>query len=389
MSLLDLVASEDEAQLDPKSFDEDAGSISDSPDLSCVACKRSSKSACPVAARKSALAEEGGAAPNKMKEEVRVGWGKYTARKMKTRSGRKVKARRRCGAWCRICANILKKTLKRKKYKKIALIGLKKKDKHAAVNMIKKELQDGPFTERWMRAHAESVHLHAGGKTRIYSRGAEVRESREDKHELTQSGKFYFLNRYKEEFGDPNITKAKVVKRRWKGKVVRGVVVVSATDAGILDHMTKSSAGVSKHLTKFNGADALVEEDLHDAESDALSEMSEDFPTRGRLGPIRSPSKPFRPIHFQGMSEDVFFCGSGLVSEGDVGNAASADLLRPVFVARRSLLACTTTHSVATHTDCGPRIGGPRISGYGLEISTTTTPPPSPPPPPMFIILTF
>ena len=311
MSLLDLAASEDEAQLDPKSFDEDAGSISDSPDLTCVACKSSSKGGCPIAARKSALAEEGGAAPSKMKGEVRVGWGKYTARKMKTRSGRKVKARRRCGAWCRTCANILKKTLKRKKYKKIALIGLKKKDRHAAVNKIKEELEDGPFSERWMREHAESVHLHAGGKTRIYSKGAEVRESREDKHELSQPGKFYFLSKYKEDFGDPSITKAKVVKRRWRGKTVRGVIVVSATDASILDHTTKSSAGVSKHLTKFNGADALVEEDLADAESDALSEMSEDFPTRARLGPIRSLSKPFRPIHFQGMSEGDFFQVAG------------------------------------------------------------------------------
>ena len=92
------------------------------------------------------------------------------------------------------------------------------------------------------------------------------------------------LSKYKEFFGDPAITKAKVVKRRWKRKTIRGVIVVSETDAGILDHTTKSSAGVRKERTKFNGGDALVEEDLDDAESDALSDMSQEFSHPGPSG---------------------------------------------------------------------------------------------------------
>ena len=118
--------SDDDQPLDHKSYDDDAGSVSDSPSLTCAACKVSSKHACPIAARKSELDQAGDAAPGKMKGGVLVGWGKYTARKVKTASGRKVKVRRKCGAWCRVCPNILKKLMKRKKYQKIAKLGLKK-----------------------------------------------------------------------------------------------------------------------------------------------------------------------------------------------------------------------------------------------------------------------
>ena len=79
----------------------------------------------------------------------------------------------------------------------------------------------------------------------------------------------------------------------------------------------------------------------------------------------------------------LFFSSSGVVSEGDAGNAVSADLLRSVFVARRSLLVCTSTHSVGARglwppdrgpADLGLRIldfqnhsfvGSPRIVAHG------------------------
>ena len=273
---LDLEASDGELDLDGAEL----GSVSDSDDLTCVACKISSKQRCPVAARKGEL----GGSQSNAQGEVRVGWGKYTARRLKSRSGRKLKVRRRCGAWCRLCANILKKMMKQKKYKKITKLGMKKGDKHAAVNKIKEELEDGTLSERWKRGHTESIHVLAGGKSRVYSKGAAVHGTREEKHELSQTGKFYFLSKYKEVFGDPAITKGKIVTRRWKGKRVRGIIVVSGTDAGVLDHTSKSSAGVRKDCTKFNAADALVEEDLDDAESDALSEMSQDFSHPGPPG---------------------------------------------------------------------------------------------------------
>ena len=43
-----LSASEDEARPNHKSFDEDTGSVSDSPELTCVGCGTTSKSGCPV-----------------------------------------------------------------------------------------------------------------------------------------------------------------------------------------------------------------------------------------------------------------------------------------------------------------------------------------------------
>ena len=74
------------------------------------------------------------------------------------------------------------------------------------------------------------------------------------------------------------------------------------------------------------------------------------------------------PTHaFPGDIRGFFFCfsSSGVVSEGDAGNAASADLLRSVFVACRSLLVCTSTHSVGARglwpPDRGPADLGLRI----------------------------
>ena len=281
----DLGVSDDEVQF-KGCEDDDAGSVSDSPSLGCVGCKISSKHPCPIEARKSEL-RNGEAAPGNKEDGVRVSWGNHTRRKKKTRSGRKVKIRQRCGAWCRICRNLLKKTIKKKKYVEVATRGAKKGDKHAAVKKVKEELENGSLGPRWMRAYKEAVHVYAGGKSRIYSKGASVADYKEEKHELSQPGKFYELKKYKEMFGEPSITKAKVVKRVWKGKSLRGVVVVSETDAGVLDHMTKSSAGVRRKRTKFNGEDALVEEDLDEAESDALEEMSQEFPHSGGRGGMR------------------------------------------------------------------------------------------------------
>ena len=279
-----LSGSEDDARTKVSAWDDDAGSVSDSPELTCVGCRTTSKSECPVEVRKRGLSTASAEPAAKKRSSasqagapVRAMWGKYTARKVKTQSGRKVKVRRRCGVWCRICMNILKKVVKRKKYVKIAKAGMKKNDKHAAVNKIKEEIEDGTLAERWKRAHGESVHQLAGGKSRVYSKGAFVQKTNKHKVALAQRGKFYCLSKYKDDFGDPAITKAKVVKRIWKGKKIRGVVVVSETDAGVFEHTCKSSAGTEKNRTKFAGADALVEEDLDDAESDALSGMSEEI----------------------------------------------------------------------------------------------------------------
>ena len=290
-SELAVSGSEDEVRRPTaKHTDDDADSLSDSPELTCVGCKASSKGDCPIQLRKRSMAvtadEVGEAKKNKF-PKIRVAWGKTTTRKAKTKTGRKVKAVRRCGQWCRVCMNILKKTLKRKKYKAIAKVGLKKGNQHAAVNKVKEELEDGSLTDRWKRSHAESVHQHAGGKSRVYSQGAYVKKRDKIDVELSQRGKFYLLSKYKELYADPSVTKAKVVKRRWKGKKVRGVVVVSDTDAGVFDHKTLSTSGTCKDRGQFDGAAALAEEDLDDAVSDAMSMMSEEISHPGSSGDHR------------------------------------------------------------------------------------------------------
>ena len=124
----------------------------------------------------------------------------------------------------------------------------------------------------------------AGGKRRVYAKGATVKDTREDRHQLRQTGKFYSLAKYKEKFGCPSITKAKIVKRRWNKKTIRGVVVVSETETGVFEHETISANATRKHRTTFDAEDALVDEDLHEAAEDALSDNSEDLPHTGPSG---------------------------------------------------------------------------------------------------------
>ena len=160
------------------------------------------------------------------------------------------------------------------KYKSIAKTGGQKKQ--TMVKRVKEDLQERPFAERWQRAYDEAVDQLARGKRKLLH--ALVRKDDFEKITVAQTGKFYLLSKYKEKFGCPSITKAKIVKRRWKGKKVRGIVVVSETEAGVLDHVVLSTAGSSKAVVLYNGEDALVDEDLLGAEEDLLSEMSEECP---------------------------------------------------------------------------------------------------------------
>ena len=68
--------------------------------------------------------------------------------------------------------NILKKTVKHKKYTKIAKAGLKKGDKHAAVNRVKEEIEDGRLADRWKRANAARSPAGAAVASTLLSRAA-------------------------------------------------------------------------------------------------------------------------------------------------------------------------------------------------------------------------
>ena len=97
-----------------KPCDDDGDSLSESPELTCIRCKITSKADCPIITRKrvwAATADEAGEASAKTKlPMVRVAWGKTTSRKTKTKSGRKINVVRICGQWCRVCMDISKKT---------------------------------------------------------------------------------------------------------------------------------------------------------------------------------------------------------------------------------------------------------------------------------------
>eukprot|EP00969_Alexandrium_andersonii_P272384 12038387-Alexandrium_andersonii.AAC.1 len=68
-----------------------------------------------------------------------MAWGKTTTRKLRTKSGKRVRLRRRCGEWCRWCHNVARIWVKNKKYLK----------QHAgkkgrALDNLKKDLRDKP-----------------------------------------------------------------------------------------------------------------------------------------------------------------------------------------------------------------------------------------------------
>ena len=92
------------------------------------------------------------------------------------------------------------------------------------------------------------------------------------------------MPKYKEKYGDPRITKAKIVKRRWGKTVYRGVLVVPDKEAGVFDHETICSNATRKNRTTFKAEDALVDEDLDEAAEDALSSNSEEIPHTGPSG---------------------------------------------------------------------------------------------------------
>ena len=61
----------------------------------------------------------------------------------------------------------------KQKYVKIGKMGIKRKEKHAAVNKIKEELEDGTLRDRWQQSVDETIHQLAGGETpHFFERGA-------------------------------------------------------------------------------------------------------------------------------------------------------------------------------------------------------------------------
>lgn len=203
-------------------------------------------------------------------------------RKLKTRSGRKVRAKRICGEWCRLCINNLKRIIdKRKTYSKLAA----KHGKRAATTKVKCELAaDAKFRQRWADQIEEATHRLAGGSSRIRTSNIDVEHAREHIHDIVDRGlKFFTVARYIQKIGDPKTTKAKIVKRQLKsGKAIRGIYV-RVEEEGEYDVEDRYRSRFTRRATKHRGGDALHEREASEAVSELEEEMDEADDYKGAL----------------------------------------------------------------------------------------------------------
>ena len=119
-------------------------------------------------------------------------------------------------------------------YKKIA----SKDGKRAAGKQLKADLgnPDGKVRKRWKEEIEETIHLRAGGRQRINNSEVNVVKVNEHSHDLIdRSLKFYTVKKYKEKFGDPKATKAKIVTRMLRGGKKMSGIYVRQGEEGIYD----------------------------------------------------------------------------------------------------------------------------------------------------------
>ena len=252
--------------------------MSDSPELQCVGCYTKSKSQCPVDRKKKG--EQHG------KGGKRVMWGKTASRKLKTRSGRRVRVLRRCGDWCRLCYNNVKRTIKKSKKYKAVKAKNKKDGQRAATKQLKQDLEDdAKFSKRWQEEIDESAHLLAGGRSRLRGSTKRVETAEEHMHDIVDRGmQFYVLDVYKEKIGDPKDTGAKIVTRCTKaGKKVRGVYVRKVGTEGIFDVEDRVRLRASVTTTKLSGNDILHGDEVSEAEAEAEEELEDKADARNVL----------------------------------------------------------------------------------------------------------
>jgi hypothetical protein len=196
-------------------------------------------------------------------------WGKTTTRKLKSRSGRKVKVKRRCGEVCRYCNNNLKRWQKMKKYKNL----FKKHGRRACTQAMRDDLnEDTTLRARFKGDVEESKHLLMGGRSRIRKQPERIDRVQEaELEEIAEAGKFVELPRYKAKFGDPKKNGAVVVTHRLWGK---GVYVMDNTDG---EHAVRRVIRdkVQRTAKVHDGTEILDEDELDDVAAAEGDEMIE------------------------------------------------------------------------------------------------------------------
>ena len=213
--------------------------------LSCVGCGIGSNAENPII-------------KERKQRKGKVLWGKTTTRRFK-KKGKKVKKKMACGEWCRVCNNMVRKEVKRGKYKKA-----EQRTKGDGKRLIKDDIKKlGPERTRWRHNNKEWIHLKNGGRSRVNSFSETVKVKDEKVHEIKAPRKqFDLLKKYKDKFGDPKKNKAKVVSKTVPGKGKQKGVYVLVGEEGIYDVVDKVMASAAKESTRNNGEEVLHADEI-------------------------------------------------------------------------------------------------------------------------------
>ena len=176
-----------------KSNDGNHDDVSSGAELQCLGCDISSKDHCPIAVKKAKREGQ----RTKGKAHPAVMWGKKTTRRIMTRRGKVLKVKRACGAFCMLCMSIVRKEVKKGRYKKMA-----RKD---ATDALKQKLiKGGSDKQKFKEKNKEAVHLRSGGRSRIHSYKTDVTQRSEVIDDIIEPKmEFWLLDQYEAESGDP------------------------------------------------------------------------------------------------------------------------------------------------------------------------------------------
>ena len=246
--------SEDSARLsrlgdeDPCEVDVTEGSrtydIPSSPELVCAGCSQTSKCQCPIEALKGV---EG--------QKRRLGWGKTSTRKVKCMKTRKrVRVIRKSGEWCGNCYNVWRLRFKRTYKNNLVKFKTDMKDKKKG------------FKQQFDNAHNEYLHQRAGGRSRVSSLTGRVIARQHNEVTIQHPREvFYTLSKYKEKFGDPKLTKARVSKLPIKNRGILAGIMVREGEEGVFPIERSTRIQATKEYILDDGTCVLDEGQLDKA----------------------------------------------------------------------------------------------------------------------------
>ena len=166
-------------------------------------------------------------------------WGKSTTKKVKTRSGRKVRRTIKCGEWCQLCMDMFRIRFLRK-YAKL--------NKKNPLKEFKKDLRaDNALKLQWKAWNKEAIRQKATGRQRLNHGKLDMVRSTTSAVNVREPAKqFYTIKAFKREFGvDAKKAKMKIKDFKYKGKDYKGVFVSDPAKEGVFEVQQEERQEVS------------------------------------------------------------------------------------------------------------------------------------------------